>query len=319
MLRQSRIERGALTYFISAVGKRGEKIFMDDLDRFYFKNLLQQQKIKSALNIYCYVLLPKQYSLLMETYTNTLSKSMHWINSNYANYFNRRHNRKYKLFKDHYSCFIIEKKYYLEELSCHLHLLPKKDGTAASIFQYEWSSLPGYINRKKTEDWVDYDCILSMFHEKSHVARLTYQKYIQKNLKIQISSPVQRQKRRIILGSREFKKEVLKNQRLNKVAPKRNNDILAKKIIKLTTQSPHWASLKVKKKKFSQATLPRNAAIYLIKKFTDLSNQQISTYFKSLKKSSISQMSQRFNLIQEKYKAIKEISTSLEKEIKKIY
>ena len=174
------------------------------------------------------------------------------------------------------------------------------------------------INRKKTEDWVDYDCILSMFHEKSHVARLTYQKYIQKNLKIQISSPVQRLKRRIILGSREFKKEVLKNQRLNKVAPQRNNDIFAKKIIKLTTQSPHWASLKVKKKKFSQATLPRNAAIYLLKKFTDLSNQQISTYFKSLKKSSICQMSRRYNYIKEKYTAIKNISASLEEEVKKL-
>ena len=125
--------------------------------------LLQKQKIRGALNIYCYVLLPRQYSLLIKTYTNNLSKSVHWINSNYANYFNRRHNRRHKLFKDHYSCFVIERKNLLAEISCHIHLLPKEAGVSESFFQYKWSTLPGYINRKKRENWVDYDCILNMF------------------------------------------------------------------------------------------------------------------------------------------------------------
>ena len=90
------------------------------------------------------------------------------------------------------------------------------------------------------------------------------------------------------------KKEVLKKQHFNKIAHQRNEDILAKKIIELATQSSSWSSLKAKKKKFNQTILPRNAAIYFLKKYTDLSNQQISTYFKYLKKSSISQMNRRF-------------------------
>jgi hypothetical protein len=243
---------------------------------------------------------------------------MHQINSDYANYFNRRHNRRDKLFKDRYSCFILEKKNHLSEVSCYLHLLPKKDGVTKSLFQYKWSSLPGYINKEKREGWIDYDSILNMFNGESHKTSLNYQEHIKKSLKKQIASPFENLRGSIILGSEHFKKEVLKKHHLNKTAPQRDEDIPAKKIIELVTQSPTWSSLKVKKKKFNQTILSRNAAIYFLKKYTDLSNQQISTYFKSLKKSSISQMSRRFNLIKEKSEATKKISTSLEEKIKKL-
>ncbi len=313
-----RIEGKALTYYISSEGKSGTKIFRDDEDRLYFINLLRQQKIKSKLTFFGYVLLPKRCSFLMETQINNLSKSMHRIKSGYANYFNRRHNRKNKLFKDRYSCFVIEKKNNLVELSCYLHLLPKKDGVAKSLFQYKWSSLPGYINRKKREDWINYDCILSTFNGEDHKASFNYQKYIKKSLKKQISSPFKNLGGSIILGSKHFKKEVLKKQHLNMVAPQRDEEIPAEKIIELVIQSPTWSSLRAKRKKLNQTILSRNAAIYFLKKYTDLSNRQISTYFKSLKKSSISQMSRRFNLIKEKYKAINKISASLEEKIKKL-
>jgi len=318
MIQHSGIEKKGLTYYISAVGKGGQKIFLDDLDRLYFENLLRQQKIKDTLNFFCYVLLPKQYSLLVETYKNNVSKPMHWINSSYANYFNRRHNRKYKLFKDHFTCLIIEKKHFLAELSCHLHHLPKKERVTESLFQYKWSTLPGYINRKKREDWVDYKCILSMINRKSQIEPLSYQKYFKKKLNKHIPSPLIKLRGRFVLGSEDFKKKVLKGQHLDKIEDQRDDNILAKKIIELTTQSLYWSSLKAKKKNFNHTILSRNAAIYFLKKYTDLSNQQISTSFISLNKSSISQMSRRFNLTKESYEAIRKISASLEKNIKKL-
>ena len=318
MAQATRIEGRNLTYYISSEGKSGTKIFKDDKDKLYFINLLRQQKIKSKLTFYGYVLLPKRYSFLMETSTNNLSKSMHRIKSNYANYCNRRHNRKNKLFKDRYACFVIEKKNYLVELSFYIHLLPKKYGVSKSLFQYKWSSLPGYINREKREDWIDYDAILSIFNSKNYKASLNYQQYIKKSLEEPIASPFENLRGNIILGSKNFKKEVHKKQHLNKIALQRDEEILAKKIIELATQSSSLSSLIIKKKKLTQTILSRNAAIYFLKKYTDLSNQQISTYFKPLKKSSISQMSRRFNLIKEKSEASKKISTSLEEKIKKL-
>jgi chromosomal replication initiation ATPase DnaA len=157
-----------------------------------------------------------------------------------------------------------------------------------------------------------------MFNGEDHKASLNYQKYIKKSLKKQIASAFENLRGNIILGSKHFKKEVLKKHHLNKIVLQRDEDILVKKIIELVTQSTAWPSLKIKKKKLKKTILSRNAAIYFLKKYSDLSNQQISTYFKSLKKSSISQMSRRFNLIKEKHEAIKKISTSLEEKIKKL-
>jgi len=237
MAQAKRIEGRDLTYYISSEGKSGTNIFRDDEDRLYFINLLPQQKMKSKLTFYGYVLLPKQYSFLMETSKNNLSKSMHRIKSDYANYFNRCHKHKNKLFKDRYSCFVIEKKNYLVELSCYLHLLPKNDGVTKSLFKYKWSSLPGFINKQKKEDWIDYGCILSTFNGEDHKASLNYQKCIKKNLKEQIPSPFKNLRGSIILGSKDFKKEVLKKQHLNKTALQRNEVILAKKIIELKKSS----------------------------------------------------------------------------------
>lgn len=316
--RIARIEGKALTYFISSEGNKEINIFMDHIDKYYFISLLRQQKTRRNLKFYSYVLLPRKYSFLMETKTNNLTSSMHRIKSDYANYFNRRHRRKDKLFRDRYTCYVIEKNKYLKDVSCYIHLLPSQDGVAKSPFLYKWSSLPGYINIEKREDWVDYNCILSTYNKESHRASLNYQKHINNSLKEQISSPFKNLKGSIILGSEKFKKEVQIKYHSKKTDSQGNEYAVAKKIIKLTTQPHYWSSLKVNKKKTGHTILSRNAAVYFIKKYTGLSNQQISTYFTSLKKSSISKMSQRFNLTKEKYQPVKMISTSIEEKVKKL-
>jgi len=314
--RIARIEGESLTYFISSEGNKGIDIFMDHMDKHYFIDLLRQQKVRSNLKFYGYVLLPGKYSFIMETITNNLTNSMHRIRSDYANYYNRRHKRKDKLFRDRYTCYIIEKKKYLGEASCFLHLLPKQHGVTKSLFQYKWSSLPGYIYREKREDWIDYDSILSFFKGKDQNAPQNYLNHVKKNLRAQIPSPFKNLRGNIILGSKDFKKVILKKHHSNKNHPQRNEDVIAKKIIKLATQPQHWSSLQVKNKKFNSSILSRNAAIYFLKKYTDLSHQQLGTYFTSLKKSSISKMSQRFNLIKENSEAIKKISSSIEEKTK---
>ena len=318
MKRVPRIEGEALTYYISSYGRKGTILFRDDKDRLYFINLLRQQKIKSNNIFYGYCLLSKQYSCLMETSTNNLTKTMHQINSHYANYFNRRHKRKDRLFKDRYRCYVVDKKNYLAEVSCNLHLLPKKVKVAESAFQYKWSSLPGYLNRKKRQDWIDYDYILSKFKGKSKKTSINYRHSIKEIVEKRLPSPFAYLKGSTILGSESFKREVFEKHRLNEIDPQKEEAILARKIAELVTQSPSWSILESKRKKFNLAILSRNAAIYFVKKYTNLNNQEISTYFSGLEKSSISQMSRRFNLTIKENKTVKKISNLLEEDIKRL-
>ncbi|UCC38799.1 MAG: hypothetical protein JSV96_13390 [Candidatus Aminicenantes bacterium] len=182
---------------------------------------------------------------------------------------------------------------------------------------YGWSSLPGYVSKNKQEDWINYNCILRILNENNLIASSDYKKYLSEGIKEKISSPFKNLKASNILGSDEFKKEIYQTKLSNKVSYQ-DDLTLAKKIIELVNQNSTWPSLKAKKKRIAKAVLSRSATIYFLKKFTELSNQQISRFFHSLKTSSISQMSRRFNLAKENYKSLKKISDSLESKIKAI-
>jgi putative transposase len=316
MGRYPRIEGKALVYYISSKGRKGQEIFKDDQDKIYFINLLKQQRIKSKLTFYGYVLLPEFYGCVLETCKNNLVRSMHRIHSSYANYFNRRHRCRNKLFHDRYKVYIIDKKIYLPKVSRYLHLLPVKAGVVKSPIHYEWSSLPGYVYNEKREDWIAYGTILGLFNGANQKAGFNYQKYVDTGTKEQISSPFKDLKETIILGSEQFKKDIYKNQQSNRFASQEEELALARKIIALVNQVPSWPDAKKKGRRASSTSLMRNAAIYFIKQFTDLSNSQISRFFKSLEKSSISQMSRRFTLAKDSSKSLKKISGALESRIR---
>jgi putative transposase len=318
MGRHPRIEGKNLAYYVSSKGKDGQNIFKDDQDKIYFVNLLKQQKIKSKLTFYGYVLLPDLYACLMETCKNNFIQSMHRINSGYANYLNRRYQHKNKLFHDRYKSYIIEKKFHLAEVSRYLHLLPVKAGVAKSPIHYEWSSFQGYIFENKREDWISFNTILDMFNTTDQKAAFQYQKYVDTGIEEKMSSPFKDLKEGIILGSEDFKGKLYKKLEMKEIGFQKEEFALAKTIIQLVNQSSFWPSLKRKKSVAASSSLMRNATIYFIKKYTDLSNHQINQFFQSLKKSSISQMSRRFTLAKENNPSLEKTAKSLESKIKAI-
>jgi len=197
-------------------------------------------------------------------------------------------------------------------------LLPVKAGVAKSPIHYEWSSLPGYVYQKKREDWIAYSTILGIFNGTNQKAGFNYQKYVDMGTKEQISSPFKDLKGSIILGSEQFRKFIYKNQQSSEITSQEEELALARKIIVLVNQVSSWPSVKKRGRRASPTSLMRNAAIYFIKQFTDLSNSQISHFFKSLEKSSISQMSRRFTLAKENNKSLEKISDALESRIRAI-
>jgi len=319
MPRHSRIEAKELVYYISYEGKDSKYIFQDDQDRLYFINLLKQQKIKGKLSFYGYVLLPNQYVCLLETNKNNLCQTMHLLNSHYVNYYNRRHKRRNKLCRDRYKCFIVDKKNHLVEVSRYLHSLPRITGVAKSLDRYKWSSFPGYIREDRRDGWIDYEGILSNFDGNNQKASLAYKKYVNQRVLKQINSPFENLKKGIILGSKDFKKEVYQKHLLSANDPPGNDEVLARKIIEAVNQSPSWSLLKNRRKRLRIKNLPHKAAIYFLKKYTDLNNQEISCFFESLNKSSIAQMSRRFNLAKQKSNGVKEVADALDKEIKEVF
>jgi len=206
--------------------------------------------------------------------------------------------------------------------------LPKKEEVTDSLIRYEWSSFPGYIRKAKREDWIEYGCILKQFEQDDQSSALAYKKYVNQRSVERISSPFENLGAKNILGCDAFRKAIYKKQLSSRDESQSDENEIAEKIIDFVNQNSSWTSLKNRKRKLrikrkrklriKPVNLSRNAAIYFLKRYTELDNQQINAFFKSLKKSSVSQMNRRFNLVKAKNKAIAKISDSLDKDIRNL-
>jgi len=272
-------------FFIHSRGKNHQDIFNDSQDRRFFIDLLKNLRFKYHVTFLAYVLLKNRYALLIKTPLHTRTRVIHSINSGYANFYNRHHRRSHRLFQLKYTLCLIEEKYYLSDISLHLHLLPKRHNETNSLLRYRWSSLPGYIDKNRQENWIDYAPILRHFDGEDVEPRLRYKNELLKLLRRKLPMPFNGIRIGSILGSPEFQEQAQKYLSEDRDKPAAGDMGLAQKIkqtVNARSSFPHPIS--------------RNAAIYLIHRYTDLNNQQISLLFKPLKKSSVSQMRRRFRI-----------------------
>jgi hypothetical protein len=67
------------------------------------------------------------------------------------------------------------------------------------VTEYRWSSLPGYLDEKKVENFINYDLILSMVG-----GRRPYRAFMLDGLKRDINNPFEKVKSGLILGNEDF-------------------------------------------------------------------------------------------------------------------
>ncbi len=112
---------------------------------------------------------------------------MRHFNITYTGYFNRRRRRSGHLYRGRYKCIIVDKETYLSILSRYIHLNPVRIRSIKKktekekmdyLIHYRWSSLPGYINKRKRESLIDYEMVLGKHGGDSPGGRRAYKKSI---------------------------------------------------------------------------------------------------------------------------------------------
>lgn len=300
MKRLARLEGENLIYYICAQGHRENMLFLDDDNRKYFINLLRRQRLKSHLVFYAFALLPNLYALLVKTTKGNLSASMHEINCLYAGYFKRINNITEKVFKDRYESIVVEKGSVLVKMSALLHLLPLSMGLAVDEFQYPWSSLRGYMDPGLREDWVDYDTILQETGNDRETRSEQYVRLMKQQLPTTVFDYIKISTDMNVIGSDDYKEKVWKLNSRGGNSDRKRDLCLAKKIIQA-----------VRKNVDGNAVLSRNGAIHYVKKYTGLTNRQISSLFDSVSMSSVGQFDRRFRLAMDENAEIKKIGSRL--------
>jgi len=208
MARPLRIQFPGAHYHITCRGIERRKIFMDNDDRYKFLTYLMDSLDTYQVVLYTYVMMSNHFHLLIQTRKANCSQFMRHFNIRYTGWFNWRHERSGNLYQGRYHAYLVDADTYLLAVSRYAHLNPvytKLLKTMTShdrwqrVITYPWSSLPGYLNVKRVQDFVNYDTVLSVTG-----GRRAYRTFIRDGLRPATRSPFKNVRNRIIIGDEDF-------------------------------------------------------------------------------------------------------------------
>lgn len=164
MPRKSRVILSGFCYHVMLRGNNGEIIFREDSDRVKFCLLLQYAIEKHNFIVHGFCLMNNHVHLLVETKNADLYRGIHAFAFQYAQYFNKKYQRKGHLFQGRYKAIIVQHDGYLNRLVRYIHRNPVRAGIVRNPAEYLWSSHRAYLE-KTVYTWLTQDLILSLFSE----------------------------------------------------------------------------------------------------------------------------------------------------------
>ena len=179
MSRQMRIEYSGAVYHVIARGNGKADIYSDNEDRKKFIELLSKSLIRNNIRCHSFCLMSNHYHLLLETPDANLSSGLHLLNSEYAQYFNRRHDRSGHLFQGRYKAIVVQRDLYLLELCRYIVMNPVRAGLVNHPSRYKWSSYRTIIGATdRFSDFLESEWVLSQFASNTFSARREYTKFV---------------------------------------------------------------------------------------------------------------------------------------------
>src|SRR5260370_25600657 len=139
-----------------------------------FLQRLGQFPERFGVKIHTHVLMPNHYHLQMEVGSRpSLSAAMHWLNTGYGIWFNRRYRRHGALFQGRYKAILFDPGECLLAVHYYIHLNPVRVGILKAIEaeegapdktlllkrrerlrDYEWSSYRDYAGLRRRAQWL---------------------------------------------------------------------------------------------------------------------------------------------------------------------
>jgi len=297
MARPLRIEYEGAFYHVTSRGNERKKIFYANSDYEKFKIYLRHAQDKYGYLLHSYVLMPNHYHLLIETPKANMSQVMHFVNGSYTNYINRRRERIGHLFQGRYKAILIERDRYLLELSRYIHLNPVRAGLVKRPEDYPHSSYSVFINTKR-ENLVYRDLIWEMISREKGEACKRYKVFVEGVIGKSLNNPLKDVYGGAILGNNIFIKESLrrlKDEIFHKGEISHRRELQASYGSEIVIQGicEHFKITRdeVMRKKGNY----RKIAIYLVKRSTGMTNQQIGELFGGLTYSAVAKAYERFS------------------------
>lgn len=290
MARPLRVEYESAFYHVIQRGIERKDIFDSDKDKERFLHYLNRTHITYRAIIHAYCLMNNHYHLILETPKANLSKTMHYLNTSYAAYYNANQRRVGPLYQGRFKAILVQADEYLHYLSSYIHLNPVKINLVKDPADYPFSSYKYYTTKQKVPAWLNIDFILSMFGRNKNEARSLYKEFVLDNIDNTKEIIEKNTKKGFILGNENFLQSIM-NKFINS---KTDMEIPALRELK-NLKEPTLERIReaVSKKIPHNAKLQRKLGIYLSRKYTQKTLNNIAAFYGKIQYTGISQAFRR--------------------------
>lgn len=182
MPRCARIKSMDSVYHIMVRSISDTLLFRSSEDKDEFLYLIKEYQDLYAFKVYGYCIMDTHAHIIIDASGADISSIMHGINQSYAQYFNRKYDRRGHLFADRFKSRIVDDDSYLITLSGYIHNNPDDiEEYKSRVEEYAYSSLGIYLGmRKDNLGILDADYIMQFFGRDCKKARKLYLKFVYK-------------------------------------------------------------------------------------------------------------------------------------------
>lgn len=218
MARKLRIEYEGARYHVISRGNYRSDVFGTVGAKKAFEECLFEACQKTGWRLHAYVIMSNHYHLALETPRGNLVEGMRWLQSTYANRFNRFRSEQGHVFQGRYTAIVVEDERTLGSVGHYIHLNPVSARlvTVATLGNYRFGSYR-YLTRKAERPCaLDCNSVLSSAGQlvdnkagwKCYEAYLTW---LTENKAARKGLGFEKMCRGWALGSAEFKKDLARD------------------------------------------------------------------------------------------------------------
>lgn len=142
MPRRTRLELPGCPLHVTQRGVNRCAIFVDNIDRRHFYDLLQEAMAEHGIAVHAYVFMGNHVHLLLTPpEREVLSCAMRNVGQGYVQAFNKRHRRCGTLWQGRFKSCLVDTEHYLMTVYRYVELNPVRAAMVARAEQHRWSSV----------------------------------------------------------------------------------------------------------------------------------------------------------------------------------
>lgn len=250
---------------------------MSDDDRYYFLKILREAHERLGVIVHIYCLMDNHYHLTLETPEGDLSRIMHFINSSYSVYLNKKYERCGHLFQGRFKAILIQTDAYMRVLATYIHGNPVRKRMVDRPYEYSWSSCLDYYGMRNPPSWLDRSVVFGAYGCSLEALKREHDSYVGNAGEIRFEKDLKNASKLGILGDRDFIDRI-RNAYLRDRMENPDQEICELRRLRFR---PDLSEIKVQVERELGAKnrLTRRCAIFLAHKHANYRLREIGEYF----------------------------------------